>query len=356
MLSASEPAVGLEDAVAALLEDAADQLADVGLVVDDEDRGLLALRRPCVGARERTHHRELAVGDAEVGVGELVGGRCPPHRSSTTRRRPGGSRSVRPGRRRRRGARLVGEIARSRSRHVVARALRRGVAPAAAALGAEGSGGRDAAASSAARAGRRPARRGCAGGGRGRRLGSGRRDGAEPGLAQHLGRALGADVVRLAADRASRRRPRWSRIERARERDVREDALAGDELELVDDLLLGGRGHRDEDAILAHEHRQELVLRARSRAGRIARSLSRMQTWLRSIPGTPLCSESAFSAAISETVPLSMSFVASGPAVGTRIEERLFELGLGDRSLLEEDAAERLLVASCVIPRAESEG
>src|SRR6185312_3484076 len=47
--------------------------------------------------------------------------------------------------------------------------------------------------------------------------------------------------------------------ERAGERHVGEDALAGDELDLVDDPLLGGGGHGDEDPVLADEHGEELV-------------------------------------------------------------------------------------------------
>ena len=50
------------------------------------------------------------------------------------------------------------------------------------------------------------------------------------------------------------------------DRDVRVDLLAGDELELVDDALVVRVGHREEDAIAAHEDRQDAV-----RLGHLAR-------------------------------------------------------------------------------------
>ncbi len=56
-------------------------------------------------------------------------------------------------------------------------------------------------------------------------------------------------VVRLLDDRRKR----------SFERDVRVDLLAGDELQLVDHFLLARVRHRDEEPIVAHEHRQDQV-------------------------------------------------------------------------------------------------
>ena len=56
------------------------------------------------------------------------------------------------------------------------------------------------------------------------------------------------------------------------------------------------------------------LCRFASSRGTIARSERRMQTWFRSMPGTPLCSDSALSAATSEIAPDSVSRVASGEA------------------------------------------
>ncbi|KYF68300.1 hypothetical protein BE15_10960 [Sorangium cellulosum] len=90
--------------------------------------------------------------------------------------------------------------------------------------------------------------------------------------------------------------------------------------------------------------------------GRIERSPSLMQTWLRSMPGTPLCSERAFSAATSETVPLSMRFVARGTPFARASRSACSSWGWVTALCCRRMRPSGFLLASCVIPRAESEG
>lgn len=94
-------------------------------------------------------------------------------------------------------------------------------------------------------------------GGRGGRLGR-RGGGRDPELAERLGGHARPEVVLLAlrlrlvrgGDHLAQRRVHG---------DVRVDLLAGHELELVDHLLVVRVGHRQEDAVAAHEHGQDAV-------------------------------------------------------------------------------------------------
>ena len=49
-------------------------------------------------------------------------------------------------------------------------------------------------------------------------------------------------------------------LEHAFQRDVRIHFFTGDELELVDDFLLAWIGHRDEETVVAHQHRKDQML------------------------------------------------------------------------------------------------
>ena len=235
--------LGLDHLVAALLEHAPHQLADVGLVVDDEHRlpagdAWSRRLRPLGGARHLVgrqlgHHRQIAVDRSEVGVVELVRSGHAPHRvvddhgrGRHRRRRRGTEAGVRIGLARRQLGPRGGEAGRSYRRHRSPESLRqRGRRRPNAARRQRRQGrvsslvrelGRDARARGRRRLDRGPAR-----------------------LPLDVRRAGGPDVEALAAlahlirggDRAH---------QRPGQRDVREHVLAGHELDLVDHPLLGG--------------------------------------------------------------------------------------------------------------------
>ncbi len=87
----------------------------------------------------------------------------------------------------------------------------------------------------------------------------GARDITQPDRLQVVGRDVRADVVRLASLAELIRRLDHL-AERVVERDVWKDAPARHELDLVDHALVRGIGHREEDAILLHEDREDEML------------------------------------------------------------------------------------------------
>ena len=249
-------AIGLDDAVPFLREKALEELADVLFVVDDEDQ-LAAAHRHGVG-RGGGADAELVgqVGDAGYFLAdgaELAGGNLRVlgrrlhgvvENDRLARRRGLQAWTHRPGRRRW-GHTVAGWNGRGRPRGC--RSRRRRPRLGGALRGGGGRGGRSA------------CRRGGRSRGRGRsRRGDGGRDGAEAQVAQRLLGDTRSEIVRLAARLAVVGGGDGAR-ERRVHGDVRVDLLAGDELELVDDPLVAGVRHGQEDAVPAHEDGEDAM-------------------------------------------------------------------------------------------------
>ena len=194
-----------------------------------------------------------------------------------------------------------------------------------------------------------------------------------PGRGRLRGAARGAGIGRRAGDRATPRPSCWSvsagtagrgsgvspralRVvggrdrldERRVHRDVRVDLLARHELELVDDALVVGVGHREEDAVAPHEHRQDAV-----RLGQLARhdvEVLEQDGDLREVDARDavLLGERAERVDLARPSRRRSSCDARGAGVTRSLlgAQRRVELLLGHQLALEQDLAERpLLVA-----------